>query len=108
MFQNLKVTVAVAAILFLGLGLHACGLFRSAAHTPEMDVFECQLDVLVDAVPAPVAEDVVMALRIRNYEYAVRQLLALGLDVDRIRDLAKAYDACLPPAQPEPVQPEQV
>lgn len=106
--KNLKTVVAVAALFLAGAVVSGCAGLFGAAKTPEVDVFECQLDVLVDAVPRPVAEDVVMALRARNYEYAVRQLLALGLDRARIEALADAYNACLPASPAEPVQPEGV
>lgn len=87
--------------------LAACGVFGGrAANQPNLDVFACQLDALRDAVPAPVAEDLVMALRAGNAQYAVRQLLALGLDLDRINALAEAYNACTPAEPAPPPAPE--
>lgn len=83
--------------------LAACGVFGGrAVNQPSLDVFACQLSALSAAVPAPVAEDLVMALRAGNAQYAVRQLLALGLDLDRINALAEAYNACTPPAPDAP------
>jgi hypothetical protein len=89
--ELLRVLVALLAG-YAGSGCSPSVL--SAAKSPEVLVFECQLAAVVAFVPPAVAEDVVMALRTQNFEYATRQLLSLGLDVDRVRALAEAYDAC--------------
>ena len=91
-----------AAALASAVGV-ACGAFGARApNQPQLDVFACQLAVLKDAVPPAAAEDLVMALRAGNHEYAVRQLLALGLDLPRVEALADAYNACLPAPEPPP------
>ena len=91
----------LAAVLATAVGV-ACAALAPKANQPQLDVFACQLAVLKDAVPPEAAEDLVMALRVGNHEYAVRQLRALGLDVPRIEALADAYNACLPAPEPPP------
>lgn len=97
----LKVLVAFLS----GYASSGCGIVGGPApNAAQLDVYKCQVEALAEAVPPAVAEDLVMALRAEQYTYAVRQLLALGLDRDRISALAKAYDACSPKAPPpEPV-----
>ncbi|HEY3496215.1 MAG TPA: hypothetical protein VGK73_16060, partial [Polyangiaceae bacterium] len=52
------------------------------------------LAALETVVPLAVAEDLVMAIRAGNHEYAVRQLLGLGLTPEAIKGAAEAFDAC--------------
>lgn len=74
--------------------------------------FECQLAALEAVVPLSVAEDLVMAIRAGNHEYAIRQLLGLGLTPEVIKGTADAFNACAeepaadagPPALPSTIR----
>lgn len=90
-----------------GASASGCGALASVVpNQAQLDVYECQVAAVVEYIPPAAAEDVVMALRNGSYEYAVKQLLAFGLDVERIRALADAYDACSPAPEPAPAAPE--
>lgn len=88
-----KEVLAVIAAALSGYASAGCGVLPPP-NAAQLDVFECQLAALEDAVPDEAAEDIVMALRAQNYEYATLQLLRLGLDRERIAAVADAYDAC--------------
>lgn len=86
----------VIAVLACALGAACAAFGLSGPVAPQLAVYECQLGVLSDAVPVPVAEDLVMAARAGNVQYVARQLLALGLTPERIGALADAFNACTP------------
>lgn len=90
-----------------GAASSGCGLVGlGASVSPQVAVYECQLEALSVAVPVPVAEDLVMAARAGNVEYVVQHLLSLGLDQKAIRAAAEAFHACAADDGPaEPAEP---
>ena len=92
-----------------GASASGCGaLPLGDAKSPAIEVFECQLAVFEAVVPAPVAEDLVMAARAGNFDYVVAQLQRLKLSGNDIKTLAAGYDECLfgdrePEADAEPL-----
>lgn len=95
----------VLVALFVGYAASGCGVLPPP-NAAQLDVFECQLAALEEVVPAEAAEDLVMALRAQNFDYAVAQLLRLGVRRESIEALAAAYDACSAPAALEPAEPD--
>lgn len=93
------VALVLALAAFFGYGCASFGQFRPEVQA-RIDVYECQLEALAESVPMSVAEDLVMAARVRNIAYVVAQLEQLGLRIDEINALADAFNACDPP---EPV-----
>jgi hypothetical protein len=75
-------------------------------------VLACQVAALETVVPLSAAEDLAMAIRVGNHEYAIRQLLGLGLTPDAIKGAADAFNSCAGepeadagmPALPETIQ----
>jgi hypothetical protein len=92
--------LAVLAALGISLGT-GCGAAVSVppAVAKAQALLACQIAALETVVPLSVAEDVAMAVRAGNHEYAVRQLLGLGLTPEAIKAAADAFNAC---AEPEP------
>lgn len=106
MTNALKTLVATAAFLAVAalaaLAVH-CGLQRPA-NAAQLDVFECQLAALEDAVPREAAEDLAMAARSKNFGYVVQQLLRFGLNEPQIEAVADAFSACSAPVELEPAE----
>jgi hypothetical protein len=105
---SLKTVIALAAFLAVAAGVTGCAGFLSREpNAAELDVFECQLAALEDAVPREAAEDLVMAARSKNFGYVVQQLLRFGLTEGRIEAVADAFVACSAPValEPEAVDP---
>lgn len=96
-----KELLRVLVALLAGYAGSGCGVLPPP-NAAQLDVFECQLAALEEVVPSEAAEDLVMALRAQQYEYAVKQLLALGIRPESIQGLAESYDACSAPAALEP------
>lgn len=95
-----KAAVGVLAAALAAYASAGCGLFRSTPKSPELAAYECQVAALAEAVPPEVAVDLVLAARAGQVEYVVRQLVAFGLDLDRVRALADAFNACRPDEAP--------
>lgn len=93
----LVLAVAAAAGFSLGSGCSAASYVPPAVAKARA-VLECQVAAFTSVVPLAVAEDVVMALRAGNHEYAVRQLLALGLTLEDVRQVADQFNACVAPS----------
>lgn len=97
-----KEILRVVLALLAGYAGSGCGVVLPA-NSAQLDTFECQVAALEDAdVPLAAAEDLVMALRAQNFEYAVKQLLRLGVTVEAIEGIAEAYNACSEPVALEP------
>jgi hypothetical protein len=101
----LKTIVALVAFLAVASGVAGCaGLFTREPNAAQLDVFQCQLAALEEAVPAEAAQHLVMAARTGNIEYVVRHLLALGLNEPLIEAVADAFVACSAPVALEPAE----
>jgi hypothetical protein len=92
------ITALIMAVLAaLGyVGSTGCGAAASVppAVAKAQALLACQIAALETVVPLSAAEDLAMALRAGNHEYAVRQLLGLGLTPAAINGAAEAFDAC--------------
>jgi hypothetical protein len=99
-FRNPAVRKSLAALVLAvlaaaGISLSTgCGASLPPAVAKAQATLECQLAALETVVPLSVAEDLVMAIRAGNHEYAVRQLLGLGLTVEDVKGAADAFNAC--------------
>jgi hypothetical protein len=101
----LKTIVALVAFLAVASGVAGCaGLFTREPNAAQLDVFECQLAALEEAVPREAAEDLVMAARSKNFGYVVQQLLRFGLNEPAIEAVADAFSACSAPVALEPAE----
>jgi flavin reductase (DIM6/NTAB) family NADH-FMN oxidoreductase RutF len=97
-----KAALALVAAVAAALGFSQFGCAGSSNLAPKvvqaLGVFECQLAAAKRLVPHVVlAEEVVNAARAKNYEYAVKTLLELGMSEDDIMQVAEALDACKSP-----------
>jgi hypothetical protein len=99
----LKTLIATAAFLAIAALTVHCGLQRPP-NAAQLDVFECQLAALEEAVPREAAEDLVMAARSKNFGYVVQQLLRFGLNEPAIEAVADAFSACSAPVALEPAE----
>jgi hypothetical protein len=93
--RKAALALVLAVLAAAGFSLSGCSLVGLGKPvSPQLAVYECQLAALTEAVPVPVAEDLVMAARAGNVEYVVSQLLRLGLNVEAIQAAAEAFNAC--------------
>ena len=94
------VALVLAVLAALGVSLQGCGQLR--ANQPKLDVLKCQLDAVADLLGSTeMAEQVVAAAKVGDYQRAVVLILSLGADVQAV---AKAFDDCdgsLPAPSPE-------
>lgn len=91
-FYALVLAVLAALGFSLGAGCGAPSVPPAVAKAHAL--LACQIAALETVVPLSAAEDLVMAIRSGNHEYAVRQLLDLGLTPEAIKGAADAFNAC--------------
>lgn len=105
--QAFKEILRVLVALLAGYASSGCNLASlPAPRAAELAVFECQLAAFEAVVPRALAEDVLAAARVGNFEYVVVQLRSLKLSAADIQAVAQAFDACRPaPVEPEPAEP---
>jgi len=111
-----KSACALLLAILSAFGYSQFGCTSSGQLTPKvaaaLEVFECQLNGVKGFLPqAALAEEVVNAVRSKNYEYAVKTMTAIGMDMEAIKALAESFDACSaesPASEPEPPAPAGV
>jgi hypothetical protein len=104
--RKAALALVLAVLAAAGFSLSGCSLVGLGAKSPALTAFECRAAVFAPLVAeaAPLVSAQIAAGAINPVEF----LLSLGLTPEEIVAVAKAYQACEPPAVEAPPAPAPV